>query len=88
MLDWRGTPIEVGSHVVYAVTQSSSVTMVEGVVEEIGEEPWNKWSTTDTRVKPVLFVTRLGEHYGRSWRKVGQRVKLTAVQRVTVVSHA
>ena len=82
MNDWRGTPIEVGSKVVYAVTKSSSVTMVEAVVEEIGEEITARWDAPRTR--NVLFVRRVDEHTRLKYG-LGKRVKLTATERVTVV---
>lgn len=40
--DWRGTPIEVGDVVLYAVKHSISVEVNEAVVSEVGRKahPW------------------------------------------------
>lgn len=79
MNDWRGTPIEVGSTIVYAVTQSSHITMVEAIVDEIIEETVDKyWWDYEKRERdgrptrksvPVqkfsLKARRLMEHRGQ-----------------------
>lgn len=54
MKDWRGQPVEVGDHVIYATRHGSSMTIVEGVVLEVKENAarlevlrttWGKWHT-------------------------------------------
>lgn len=82
MKDWRGVEIEVGSIVVYPVMASSSVTMNEAIVTEIGmQETWRG-------AEPVLIVQKTIEH---TWRHIGnsecsKAVKLTRVDRVTVIA--
>src|ERR1039458_4226377 len=84
MNDWRGTEIEVGSTIIYGVTQSSSITMVEAVVDEITSQLNHgyRWRCND-RV-PVLWVKRMDET-GSMWGPVGKRVKITRIDRITVV---
>jgi hypothetical protein len=55
--------------------------MVEAVVEEITVEQtfWDKDC-------PILFVRRIDEHWKSLKSGLGKRVKLTALNRVTVVS--
>jgi hypothetical protein len=80
--DWRGTPIEVGSTIVYAVASSGSmISMVEAVVEEVGEEEgWNG-------PVPVLWVRRKLEHWSSKFTESAKnkRVKLSRLDRIVVV---
>lgn len=79
MKDWRGTPIEPGSIIVYPGRQSSSMWMVEAEVLEIFQD----WRWTDfvwtLRVQPL----RVGRYGERSLKPV----KVTALERVTVIDH-
>lgn len=79
MNDWRGTPIVAGSIIVYPGRQGAHQWMVEAEVLEI-VQVWN-WNTFvwALRVQPL----RKGA-YGRTNMKP---VKLTALERVTVVGH-
>lgn len=79
LIDWRDTPIEVGSIVVYPGRQGSHQWMVEAEVLEIAQE--EQWSTGD--VLTVLRVQPLRQ--GRYSRTNKTPVKLTALERVTVV---
>ncbi len=81
LIDWRGKRITVGKTVVYAVMQSSSVTMKEGVVTRID---WvdHRWHA-DKKV-PVLYV-KSGRAHKWGGNAPGKIVKLTAVDRVTVI---
>lgn len=79
MNDWRGTPIEPGSLVVYPGRRGSHQWMVEAEVLEIFQDwEWDKfvWAL---RVQPLRQGT-----YGRTNMKP---VKVKALERVTVVGH-
>lgn len=53
--DFRGTPITVGSVIVYPGRQSSSLWMTEAVVEEIiTRTSWNDREVPALRVRPTL----------------------------------
>lgn len=94
--DWRGNEIYPGATIVYAVTQSSSITMVEAVVDEIFytneyrsvlDPETQKWDYKEVPV-PSLKVTRKAEHHKGSYRLStfkGKKVTLTALERVTVI---
>lgn len=83
MKDWRGNDVEIGSTVVYAVSFSSSVTMVEAEVVEINEDFVNAYG----RKEPYLKVRRLREAsgYGQAQAVEPREVKLTVPKRVVVV---
>ena len=80
MIDWRGIDIVPGSIVVYPGRQGSHQWMVEAEVLEIFQD-WSYgtfvWAL---KVQPMRQGT-----YGRTNMKP---VKLTALERVTVVGHA
>lgn len=79
MNDWRGTPIEPGSLIVYPGRHSSSMWMVEAEVLEILQDwHWDRfvWAL---KVQPLRQGT-----YGRTNMKP---VKITALERVTVIGH-
>jgi hypothetical protein len=82
VLDWRGNEIGVGSWIVYASTQSSSITMHEGIVRKI---TWRE-------DKPDLHVEKQGTHHdarlksrGFEPRPAGKLSRVSAVDRVVVV---
>jgi hypothetical protein len=80
MKDWRGTAIEPGSIVVYPGRQGAHHWMMEAEVLEIFQDwSWDHfvWAL---KVQPMRQGT-----YGRTNMKP---VKLTALERVTVVGHA
>jgi hypothetical protein len=79
MNDWRGNPIEPGALIVYPGRQGSNQWMVEAEVLEIFQD-WH-WHTFvwALRVQPIRQGT-----YGRTNMKP---VKITALERVTVVGH-
>jgi hypothetical protein len=83
VIDWRGTPIETGALIVYPGRQSSHMWMVEAEVIEIREE--DKWSYIDPlgEIVTVLIVQPLRQ--GRFGRPNKRPVKITALERVTVV---
>lgn len=79
MIDWRGTVIEPGSIVVYPGRHSSSMWMVEAEVLEIFQDwHWDRfvWAL---KVQPIRQGVRM--------RTDGKPVKITALERVTVVGH-
>ena len=79
MKDWRGTPIQPGSIIVYPGRKGSHQWMVEAEVIEIFQDwQWGafKWAL---RVQPLRQGT-----YGRTNKKP---VKITALERVTVVDN-
>jgi len=43
--DWRGTEIEVGDIILYAVKHSTSVEVNEAIVKEVGRKPRYSWLT-------------------------------------------
>lgn len=75
LVDWRGTPIEVGSTIVYPGRGSSALWMSEGTVVSV-----------ETRGRGLhrLRVQRTFEH-GRAVRNPSRPVVLEVVKRVTVV---
>jgi hypothetical protein len=80
MNDWRGNPIVPGSIVVYPGRKGSHQWMMEAEVLEIVQVwEWNQfvWAI---RVQPM--------RQGRYSRTNMKPVKLTALERVTVVGHA
>lgn len=83
-LDWRGNEIKIGSIIIYVVTYSSSVKLVEGRVVRIRDEEYitnwqNKKRTFSLDVEPI----RDNSHGYIRERK--DEVRITAVERVTVV---
>jgi hypothetical protein len=86
IMDWRGNTIKVGSTVVYATAQSSSITMKEGTVVEIGKVE-REYSYKES--EPYLKVAYKGDNGHteglRGWQKPGKLVTLTVLQRVTVI---
>lgn len=54
--DWRGTEIEVGDIILYAVKHSTSVEVNEAIVKEVGMKPRYSWSREDTEDK-VPYVS-------------------------------
>lgn len=81
MKDWRGTPIEVGSTIVYPGRQGSSVWVNEAVVLEVGER--RRWQLLPGETEPALKVRRTHDTTG--WRDLDKVSTVTAVDRVTVV---
>jgi hypothetical protein len=82
--DWRGTEIEIGSTVIYPGRHSSRLYMVEGIVNEIGEEPINNWGAKE--IRPFLMVNPLMEKgTGRAKLRKDKLVKITRVDLVTVL---
>ena len=80
--DWRGHEIKAGSVVVYPQRQSSSMWMVEAVVEKI--HPIEKFSGTSW---VELHVRLIRTSRGDEWKSVtGKRSILTVLERVTVVA--
>jgi hypothetical protein len=82
MLDWRGTPIEPGCLIVYPGRHSSSMWMMEAEVLEITSAP-NPYDFTWSQDKVALRVQPLRQ--GRYDRVNKKPVKLTALERVTVI---
>lgn len=78
LTDWRGTPIEAGSTIVYPGRHSSQLWMNEGVVVEINSV--TKWSATLTELK----VQRTRDRWN-SAITARAFVTLTALDNVTVV---
>jgi hypothetical protein len=83
IIDWRGTPIQVGALVVYPGRQSSSMWMVEAEVIEIMEE--DKWSYANPRGEKVTALKVQPIRTGRYGGQKKTPVKITAIDRVTVV---
>lgn len=85
--DWRGTPIEVGSTIVYPGHRGSAYWVTEAEVTDIQWEP-HKWRTFES--SPKLTVERKLESYGYGVNGKGNPVAgksiITAVGRVTVVN--
>lgn len=79
-LDWRGTPIEVGSIIVYPGRHSSYLWMNEG--EVLSLSTFEEWG----RTKPMLRVRRTREERWDRTHEVSGESTLTAVHRVTVVT--
>jgi hypothetical protein len=90
--DWRGTAIEVGDVILYAVKHSTSVEVNEAVVREIGE----KENPYGFRSGPVPFITAewVRSSYGympgrdliTAWERKIKAVTLTNFEGITVVS--
>jgi hypothetical protein len=79
MKDWRGNAIEPGSLVVYPGRHASHMWMVEGEVIEIFQDwHWDRfvWAL---KVQPI--------RQGVQMRTDKKPVKITALERVTVVGH-
>lgn len=82
MEDFRGTPIVVGSTIVYSVKASSSCYVREGVVTAIGETK-HSWGGTPT---PQLTVQPTGRGSAK-WREAGTKpVRITNLANVVVVA--
>lgn len=78
MRDWRGTPIEVGSRIVYPVSRGSFLLVFEAEVVTVHEDG-----------PPGLFVRRVRESTaGGGYRALTDfsYARLTRVDRVTVVA--
>jgi len=76
--DWRGTPIEVGSTIIYPGRQGSSVWVNEGEVLAI--------STNESRIwhrSAELTVRRIRDSHG--WGREEKVVYVYALERVTVL---
>lgn len=83
LADWRGTEILEGSDIVYAVSSGGGrITMKEGRVLEIGEDP-DAWYTRRYWVK--VAPLRHQEKY--SWEHDRPR-KLTNISHITVLPAA
>lgn len=95
--DWRGTLIEVGDVILYAVKHSTSVEVNEAIVKEVGMKPQYYWS--DDHLIPVViaewqlssdfYAPNRGELYPGYVRNSGRkikRVKLTNFEGITVVA--
>ena len=89
--DWRGTIIEVGDVILYAVKHSTSVEVNQAVVREVGMKPKGVW--TDELEPVVIADWQISSDYyspvhKRGWysnqRKI-KRVKLTNFEGLTVV---
>ena len=80
--DWRGTPIRVGSTVVYPSRQSSSTWMNEGIVVSL-EQVDHPYRSGDKVWKIGVRGTR-EQHYGSVAPK-GGRVAYPDPNRITVV---
>lgn len=89
--DWRGTPIEVGDVILYAVKHSTWVEVNEAIVKSVGEEE-SEWHT-----KPIPVVRCEWQTSSYSYRPGGTRfssermiknVKLTNFEGLTVVAKA
>jgi hypothetical protein len=96
LVDWRGNKIEVGTKIVWAVSQSSSVTLTEGIVEKIEEN-----HGSDSKYRPYkLTVQPTNSHRNLRFKKYrydsieakgvweeapAQPVRLTALERIVVV---
>lgn len=79
--DWRGTEIEVGDVILYAVKHSTSVEVNEAVVREVGfkGEDWHG------NPKPFVRVEWVRSSAGSpDWRYI-KRVTLTVIRNLTVV---
>lgn len=66
LLDWRGTPIVVGSTVVYPVRQSSSMWVCEGRVEEITKTNTLWRREPEYKVKVLHLKSNWPLHTGRN----------------------
>lgn len=89
--DWRGTEIEVGDVILYAVKHSTSVEVNEAIVSEVGMAPVGNW--TD-RTQPTVIAEWQRSSYCyapdrgclvKSGRQI-KRVKLTNFEGITVVA--
>lgn len=87
--DWRGTPIEVGDVILYAVKHSTSVEVNEAIVKEVKMEELSY----STRKHPVVVCEWQTSSY--SYRPDGTTfssgrqikvVKLTNFEGITVVA--
>lgn len=86
MQDWRGTEVEIGDTVVYAVAFSSSVTMVEA--EVVGFEEKKKPYRDETYT--CLRVRRQREAWGWGDAKdvTSKEVVLSVPKRFVVIEKA
>lgn len=89
--DWRGTPIEVGDVILYAVKHSTSVEVNEAIVKEVVMKPEYSWS--DRKIPTVIaeWQTSSDCYNAVSGRKTFiidrtiRTVKLTNFEGITVV---
>lgn len=82
--DWRGTSIEVGDTIMYAVKASTSVDINEGIVAGFGtREGWLGEALPTILVDWVRSNSPGWDH----WRKV-TRVTLGQIKNVTVLAKA
>jgi hypothetical protein len=75
--DWRGTEIEAGDTIVYAVKESTSVGLNEALVTEVGEE-------ADWYGRPEIRVTATWLR-GTYDERASNRVRLKQVRNITVI---
>ncbi len=78
--DWRGTPMEPGSIIVYPGRHSSSMWMVEAEILQIIQEPEYSWGgqlVWKVQVQPL--------RQGTYSRESKTPVKLKALERITVL---
>ena len=83
MKDWRGTPITVGSRIVYPGRYGSSMWISESIVDEVIETEEERYGRT-VKVER-LKVTKIRK--GRVLLKMPKQSTITRVDRVTVVPH-
>jgi hypothetical protein len=89
--DWRGTRIEVGDVILYAVKHSTSVEVNEAIVRRVGYGPEKDWQGNDKPFVAAEWIVSsycftpgwTGEVYNTRTIK---HVKLTNFEGITVVS--
>jgi len=85
LTDWRGTEIEVGDTILYAVKHSTSVEVNEAIVSEVGERE-EAWSISGD-MHPYLTVEWSRSNAMHNWRKI-KRLTINNVKGVTVIAKA
>lgn len=100
MKDWRGTVIEVGSHVVYPGRHSSSMWVTEGEVVGLKPKTELRWNfDAQARVPTEIGHVTVIRKRATGWQQIvedPQKPKtydimvdhVTVVDHITVVDHA
>jgi len=94
--DWRGTPIEVGDVILYAVKHSTSVEVNEAIVKEVGRKApsWLWREPREDDLKPYVtcewqqssYCYVPGRDHVASAGRAIKNVKLTNFEGITVVA--
>jgi hypothetical protein len=86
-LDWRGNEFAVGAIVLYPVRTSSSVTLVEAMIDSIEPVEYKTNFGTKRRNFTLIVKPLVENSNGRGFiRDKNKTVRLVAVEKVTVLN--